>query len=60
MMMPRPTDRNPQARNNLPASPARITTPSGPHWYVDSLFAPGYCAACNTPRENRRHVPRAA
>lgn len=58
MMMPRPTDGNPQARRITPARP--VTAPAGPHWYVDNAFGPGYCAACNCPRENRRHIERVA
>lgn len=59
MMMPEAYDRNPQARRMLPAPSATIPAPER-HWYVDNVFGPGYCAACNCPRENRRHIERVA
>jgi hypothetical protein len=52
--IPRQTVREEQARDAL--FPATETPAIDHHWFVD---VGGYCAACNLPRANSRHVERA-
>lgn len=56
---PQQYDTTPPAREALFDAAPTITAPVERHWFVPDDTG-SYCAACNLPRANRRHAPKAA
>lgn len=52
-------DSAPEAREALFDASPTITAPAERHWFVPDDRG-DYCRACNLPRANRRHAPKAA
>lgn len=56
---PQPADIAPEAREDLFGDAHTLHPPIERHWFVPDAEGV-FCRACNLPRANRRHAPKAA